>query len=737
MKQRAAIMIATVTAFLALAILIAADRQVSSETFITEKREALASAQSIASRIPQAEFKTLTSANVEGKPNYLAVTSALKLALASESSARRAYAVRQLDGMFYFAADPTPEGDFNQDGKQDKGSVMQPISDPFSTLLYAAERKVPTADSQPNGDARGSFIRAVAPIVSPRGNVLGFIVTEHTLPPTTTLSRSSAFWFMAAGLLVFSFAIGLSLAHYILPKGQQYQFRLASARAQAFAIAAALFAALGVAGFAYAAFGAIRLNRTVDNSTNLTILLDALQHAQVTVLDIEERKPTVSDFAVNKLTELGRLELASQLRALIQESEIENAKPRQLAAVEALFSKQISRTTHELRDNNLRMNAELNSVFVGLVSAILLGIAATLFIRRTIGDLENRGRGEFRADTEYKSILSSLPIGLLLWTENRVAYKNDERILQLLFNEANSLTPDLTKARDEITASLELAERGRQVVKRILEISHSGSSVVYELQCQPVFTKDDSLEYVLGFVTNITETARFSERIRRKNSEIEHKNSLLEDALSQLERNFESIVRALVRAVEAKDPYTAGHSERVMQYSLWIGEHLGLGSYELRLLEMGCLVHDIGKIGIPDSVLTKPGKLNDEEFELIKKHPEYGANIVRNVDLFRECLPIILWHHERLNGTGYPDGLKGEEIPFLVRICSVADVFDAMTSTRSYRVGMPIEKVFSIIDGDVEKGHLDATVVQALKEVITVKGIITQNDVADFRNQAA
>jgi HD-GYP domain-containing protein (c-di-GMP phosphodiesterase class II) len=281
------------------------------------------------------------------------------------------------------------------------------------------------------------------------------------------------------------------------------------------------------------------------------------------------------------------------------------------------------------------------------------------------------------------------------------------------------------------------AEARRQGWNSIVQVTREGVQREVDVRATPIFDANGAYLHLLTFFVDVTDLRHAARNLEFKNQELENKSELLQQALEQLEGNFESIVRALVRAVEAKDPYTAGHSERVMQYALWCADELELGPYERRILEMGCLVHDIGKIGIPDNVLTKPGQLTDEEFALIKKHPEYGAAIVRNVELFRECLPIILWHHERLNGTGYPDRLKGDEIPFLVRIASLADVFDAMTSTRSYRVGMPLEKVMRIIEEDTEKGHFDPEVVEAFKRVIARNGIIAQNDIESPFSQAA
>jgi HD-GYP domain-containing protein (c-di-GMP phosphodiesterase class II) len=137
--------------------------------------------------------------------------------------------------------------------------------------------------------------------------------------------------------------------------------------------------------------------------------------------------------------------------------------------------------------------------------------------------------------------------------------------------------------------------------------------------------------------------------------------------------------------VDAKDSYTAGHSTRVTLYSVIIGEELGLDVEQLRRLRLAGLLHDVGKIGIRDSVLGKPGRLTDEEFAMMKSHPQVGENILTPVSQLADVIPGVVSHHERFDGTGYPRGLKAEEIPLLGRIIGVADAFDAMTSDRVYR----------------------------------------------------
>ncbi len=147
---------------------------------------------------------------------------------------------------------------------------------------------------------------------------------------------------------------------------------------------------------------------------------------------------------------------------------------------------------------------------------------------------------------------------------------------------------------------------------------------------------------------------------------------------------FEAI-KALASAVDAKDPYTARHSDRVTRLSLMIGDAVGLGAEERYVLELSAWMHDVGKIGVPDSILTKPARLTPDEFEIMKTHSAKGADIVGQIEELSRVADTIRHHHERVDGSGYPDGLIGEAIPLNARIIQIADAFEAMTSDRSYR----------------------------------------------------
>ncbi|HET7035342.1 MAG TPA: HD domain-containing phosphohydrolase [Thermomicrobiaceae bacterium] len=193
----------------------------------------------------------------------------------------------------------------------------------------------------------------------------------------------------------------------------------------------------------------------------------------------------------------------------------------------------------------------------------------------------------------------------------------------------------------------------------------------------------------------------------------------LRETITGLERGYTDVIVALVEAVEAKDPYTRGHTQRVAELSVLIGQELGLPAEELRTLNQAAMLHDIGKIGIPDDVLHKPGPLTMEEFAVIQEHPVRGYQIIRRVRSLQAELSGVRSHHERLDGSGYPDGLRGEAIPLQARIIAVADVFDALTSHRPYRTAWPVERALAIIDQDAGS-KLDPGCVAALHRVLQV-----------------
>ena len=169
----------------------------------------------------------------------------------------------------------------------------------------------------------------------------------------------------------------------------------------------------------------------------------------------------------------------------------------------------------------------------------------------------------------------------------------------------------------------------------------------------------------------------------------------LKQALRQNQELFLETIRTLAAAIDAKDPYTRGHSERVSSFSMAISRHLGLNQDEVFRVHIASILHDVGKLGIRDGILNKPGGLSDDEFEIMRQHPSIGAQIMSPIRMLKDIIPGIRNHHETWDGTGYPDGLAGEEIPLVARIIGVADTFDAMTTTRPYQQAMTLEYVIA------------------------------------------
>ena len=209
---------------------------------------------------------------------------------------------------------------------------------------------------------------------------------------------------------------------------------------------------------------------------------------------------------------------------------------------------------------------------------------------------------------------------------------------------------------------------------------------IKRLDIQGYCEKSDKFDQLLLLIESGLKSVKQMNEIKKINEE-------LETSKEQLEQAYLEMTQTLRYTVEAKDTYTRGHSDRVSEFSVLIGEKLGLTEKQIQILRIGGLFHDIGKIGIPDSILLKPGKLTDDEYSEIKNHPSIGAHILGSAKIFQDIIPIVKHHHEKYDGTGYPSRLKGEEIPYVARIAAVADTFDAMTSRRSYRGPIDVEKV--------------------------------------------
>ncbi|MDR0886300.1 MAG: HD domain-containing protein [Clostridiales Family XIII bacterium] len=223
------------------------------------------------------------------------------------------------------------------------------------------------------------------------------------------------------------------------------------------------------------------------------------------------------------------------------------------------------------------------------------------------------------------------------------------------------------------------------------------------LDIQGYCEKSNRFEQLTMMIESGIKTIGHLEEIRAKTKE-------LECVYDKLQKHYYDTIDLIRMAVNTKDVYTRGHSDRVAYYAMKIAETMGCAEEDINILNVGCRFHDIGKIGTPDSVLLKTSKLTDDEYDEIKKHPNAGARILAHMPIFADIIPIVKYHHERIDGNGYPEGLAGNDIPMLVRIATVSDAFDAMTSSRAYRKKMDLD--YAIAQLIAGKGiQFDETVV--------------------------
>jgi putative two-component system response regulator len=310
---------------------------------------------------------------------------------------------------------------------------------------------------------------------------------------------------------------------------------------------------------------------------------------------------------------------------------------------------------------------------------------------------------------------------------SRVLVVDDTESVRLLFRKLLiSDGHDVVAAADG-AAALEAVQRHRPDVV-LLDVdmpAMDGLEVCRRLKADPV-TRLTPVVMVTG-QTDLTDRLRGIEagadeflskpvhpqelRVRvRSLSRVKH----LIDALDSAEAAFVT----LALTIEARDPSTNGHCERLAQHAVRLGRAVGLGDEDLDALHRGGYLHDVGKVGVPDSVLLKPGALTAEEFELMKKHPVIGDSLCAPLQSLRRVRPIVRGHHERLDGSGYPDQLRGDEVPILAQIVGIVDVFDALTSERVYRTALTREAAGKYLVGEAVKGKFNRRYVEAFLETL-------------------
>ncbi|ABR47462.1 metal dependent phosphohydrolase [Alkaliphilus metalliredigens QYMF] len=267
-----------------------------------------------------------------------------------------------------------------------------------------------------------------------------------------------------------------------------------------------------------------------------------------------------------------------------------------------------------------------------------------------------------------------------------------------------------------------LENKKELIIKEVLRderfVSKSPINEIYQMLLQvPILNETNEVIGTMGYSGNSLnlEHVSFVKQLTKMIS-IALQNSQL---VSQIESTYINVIIALVKAIELKDSYTRGHSERVMEYSLALGEKLNLSKEEMEILRYGSILHDIGKLAVPDEVLTKDGKLTYDEYEMIKEHPERGEDFIVNLKFLEGARMIIRNHHERIDGTGYPDQLNAGDLSVLIRIVTIADAYDAMTSQRSYRPAMTKKEATQELKKN-SGSQFDETLVRIFTDIIEV-----------------
>lgn len=685
-------------------------------------------AQISASQIDADSVQNLNSPDQIESSDYVNLIGFLDSVVAADPSITHISVLKQIGPQYCYLADATSLGE----GKS-KSNLLDPAEFVPTGLIKAVTHAAPEADTALIEDRWGTWYSGFAPVLDSEDKVVAVVQVDTDAEAVNAQTATLTDQLHLIGCVIAIGLVGLAwLVSATVYRGLSDPIALSNAAKRQRIVQILVFAAvIGIGLEATQTY--MRQNQLHVSYTESTRLHKAKQELISAYEEIEEGREVSGEGLERLVTTLKtshNADMADRFRAFSHLPErTQEASPlkHDLEKLDHSIS-ELDIVEQDLMDSQSLANKRLlaSILVLGLIAVILSRSAANLDFR-----IQKTVKDSHSLQAQLTSMVENLPIGMFTLQNGEVGFCNAEWRYQTgahghttLESLAQSIHPDDREGAIQIIAESSRIAAPFDVSYRIKK---EGSPIMHvETRGVPVYDKDGICRHMIAFTVDLSATVEAKEGMVAAYDEVANKNRLLSDAMAELEHNLESVVRALVKAVEAKDPYTAGHSERVMQYSLWLGEAIGLGPYELRILELGTLVHDVGKIGIPDAILTKPDRLTDEEYAIIKKHPEYGVNIIGNIDLFRECIPIVKWHHERLDGKGYPDGLKGEEIPVMVRISAIADMFDAMTSTRAYRQGMALDKVLEIMNDVAERGEIDAELFATFCQVIHNRGIIAQ-----------
>lgn len=672
----------------------------------------------------------LAESRIIQSEDYDRIAAILKSGVGGNSILDRAYTVRRV-------ADGTVRRIVLTGAEDDRRHLMVPLDRVPAALSRCLDYGVSMPSGVPVHHADGDWYEAYSPIRDLDGKVVGAVVTAQRPNRGSGIYNPEFRWLAIPILiaLVISVGVAWTIDANLTRKSNPTHPAMNIRPVRMFLEIGVTLAVVAVIG--QTVWRNASLSEQRERRARSVFALRALTDSVTVLTDLQHGNRPDEDM-LNRVAE--RLKLSGSGEAAHELKNIAELPKGDRTAIEAskAFMAELARKQQEITETlavgTLDEQARAQDVYQTLIVTVAVALAA-LLLMRLVGQqqkaLEEVTLDRNEAKARYARVVEGLPVGLFVIEHGALAFTNEawkqqfgseDGVDKLVTFERSIHPEDLPNVKRQLTQA-EAQGKPFLVEYRVL---NAGKITYMESRGTPVFDKDGTCRQLLGFTLDVTQTVEAKLAIQRTFAEVENKNRLLGAALGELEMNLENVVRSLVRAVEAKDPYTAGHSERVKTYSLWLGERVGLSKFELRILELGTLVHDVGKIGTPDAILTKPGRLTAEEYEVIKLHPEFGVKIIESIGLFRDCLPIVRWHHEKLNGTGYPDGLTGDQIPYLVRIATIADIFDAMTSTRAYRHGMAVEEVLGMMSGMAEKGELDLELFSTFVEVIMERGVVDQ-----------